>query len=78
MLTPPLQNTAAPRDREPDADFEKILQWHAARRERILRGEYQSQLLRLSELVSCAQKIDGFLFTASIGQPKHRRPLANR
>ncbi|KAF8340133.1 surface antigen-domain-containing protein [Amanita rubescens] len=64
MLTPPLQNTAAPRDGEPDADFEKILQWHAARRERILRGEYQSQLLRLSELVN--QNIDAPLRIADV------------
>lgn len=56
MLTPPLQNSAAPRDREPDADLHKILQWQAARRERILRGEYQSHLLRLSELVSRVRK----------------------
>ncbi|KAK2459610.1 hypothetical protein APHAL10511_008365 [Amanita phalloides] len=56
MLAPPLQNTAAPRDREPDADLQKIIEWHAARRDRILRGDYQSHLLRLSDLVN--QSID--------------------
>ncbi|KIL63859.1 hypothetical protein M378DRAFT_186916 [Amanita muscaria Koide BX008] len=52
MFKPPLQNTSAPRDQEPDADLQKILDWHAKRRERLLRGEYESHVLRLSELVN--------------------------
>ena len=77
MLAPPLQNSAAPRDHEPDADLHKVLQWQAARRERILRGEYQSHLLRLSELVSRVRKIGGFPFTHP-GQSKRRLPSKNR
>ncbi|KAF8736125.1 hypothetical protein AX14_000848 [Amanita brunnescens Koide BX004] len=64
MLAPPLQNSAAPRDHEPDADLHKVLQWQAARRERILRGEYQSHLLRLSELVN--QNVDSPLKIADV------------
>ncbi|KAF8630232.1 hypothetical protein AX15_003034 [Amanita polypyramis BW_CC] len=57
MLSPPLHNSASPRDNEPDSDVQKILEWHSKRRERILRGEYESQLHRLSELVN--QNVDG-------------------
>ena len=55
MIQSPLQNSASSTNQEPDSgDLQKILEWHTKRRERILRGEYESQMLRLSELVgSC-------------------------
>src|SRR5262249_48151642 len=50
----PLHNTSRPRDYEPDAvGLEKLRKWQEARIERKLRGEYESILLRLSELVGC-------------------------
>ncbi|PFH50483.1 hypothetical protein AMATHDRAFT_144908 [Amanita thiersii Skay4041] len=52
MLNPPLQNTASPQDQEPHDGLQKLLHWQHQRRERKLRGEYESALLRLSELVN--------------------------
>ena len=52
-LQPPLHNTSSPRDREPDpADIEKYRQWWEERKLRKLRGQYESALVQLSELVS--------------------------
>ena len=51
-LKPPLQNTSVPRDREPDAaDLEKLQKWHNERMARKLRGEYETAVFHLSELV---------------------------
>ncbi|KZT22770.1 hypothetical protein NEOLEDRAFT_1137574 [Neolentinus lepideus HHB14362 ss-1] len=50
-LNPPLQNTSASRDKEPD-DLQKLKQWQEERLARRLRGEYESAILRLSELVN--------------------------
>lgn len=50
-LTPPLRNTSAPRDNEPD-DLAKLRKWQEQRIERKMRGEYESAVLHLSELVS--------------------------
>ena len=52
-LQPPLHNTASARDREPDpADIEKYRKWWEERKVRKLRGQYESALVQLSELVS--------------------------
>ena len=52
-LKPPLHNTSAPRDMEPtDADLDKLRKWQEERIARKLRGEYQSAVLRLAEVVS--------------------------
>ncbi|KAI0634983.1 surface antigen-domain-containing protein [Trametes polyzona] len=52
-LQPPLQNTASPKDREPDpADLERYRQWWEERKLRKLRGQYESALVQLSELVN--------------------------
>lgn len=51
-LRPPLHNSSAPRDQEPLADeLEKLRQWQEARIARKLRGEYESAVHHLSELV---------------------------
>ena len=51
-LQPPVHNTASPRDREPDpADIEKYRKWWEERKVRKLRGQYESALVQLSELV---------------------------
>jgi outer membrane protein insertion porin family len=53
-LKPPLQNSASPRLQEPDdSDLEKLRKWQEERLTRKLRGEYESAVLHLSELVSC-------------------------
>ncbi|KAI0367215.1 hypothetical protein BV20DRAFT_1037862 [Pilatotrama ljubarskyi] len=52
-LRPPLQNTARPREPEPDpADLERYRQWWEERKLRKLRGHYESALVQLSELVN--------------------------
>ncbi len=54
-LKPPLQNTSAPRDKEPEGDLEKLRKWQEDRVTRKLRGEYESAVLHLSEVVCRAQ-----------------------
>ena len=52
-LRPPLHDTSSPRDREPNAaDIEKYKNWWEERKLRKLRGQYESALVQLSELVS--------------------------
>lgn len=51
-LRPPLANTSAPRDKEPpEADLEKLRKWQEERIARKLRGEYESAVLHLAEVV---------------------------
>ncbi len=49
-LSPPMQNSSSPTDNEPD-DIKKLLKWQDERQARRLRGEYESAVLHLSELV---------------------------
>ena len=51
MLHPPLHSTSSPRDNEPD-DLAKLKKWQEDRIARKLRGEYESAVINLSELVS--------------------------
>lgn len=50
-LRPPLHSSAAPRDKEPD-EPDKLLKWQQERIDRKLRGQYESAVLHLSEVVS--------------------------
>ncbi|EAU81471.1 mitochondrial protein [Coprinopsis cinerea okayama7 len=50
-LKPPLQNSSAPRDKEPK-EIEKLLKWQQQRIERRLRGEYESAVMHLQETVN--------------------------
>ncbi|KAF9459123.1 surface antigen-domain-containing protein [Collybia nuda] len=50
-LKPPLHNSSSPRDKEPD-DMEKLLKWQEDRLARKLRGEYESAVLHLSEVIT--------------------------
>lgn len=51
-LHPPLSNSSVPRDLEPDShDVQKLRQWQKDRMARKLRGEYESAILLLGELV---------------------------
>lgn len=52
-LHPPLQHTAHPHEPKKD-DLEKFKKWQEARLERKLRGEYESAVFHLAELVSDA------------------------
>ena len=51
-LQPPLQYTSSPREREPDdKDIERYRKWWEERKLRKLRGQYESALVQLSDLV---------------------------
>ncbi|KAF9445599.1 hypothetical protein P691DRAFT_805471 [Macrolepiota fuliginosa MF-IS2] len=51
-LSPPLQDTSRPRDKEPKDDVEKILEWQQQRIARRLRGDYESAVVHLSHLIN--------------------------
>jgi outer membrane protein insertion porin family len=72
-LQSPLHNTAQPRDKEPD-EVQRILEWQQKRIERRLRGDYESAVVHLSQLVcyfpSSLNRADwDRLMTTSIRQP---------
>jgi hypothetical protein len=50
-LKPPLANTSSSREKEPDESLEKIRKWQEERISRKLKGEYESAVLHLNELV---------------------------
>ncbi|KDR72490.1 hypothetical protein GALMADRAFT_73815 [Galerina marginata CBS 339.88] len=50
-LRPPLHNSSSPRDKEPK-ELDKLLKWQKDRIERKLRGEYESAILHLSDVIS--------------------------
>ena len=51
-LRPPLANTSQPRDNEPPATEADVLRkWQEARMEKRLRGEYESAVAHLAEIV---------------------------
>lgn len=51
-LRPPLHNSAAPRDGEIEVDLTKLKKWQEERIARRLRGDYESAVLHLAEVVS--------------------------
>ncbi|KAF9055320.1 hypothetical protein BDZ89DRAFT_1097988 [Hymenopellis radicata] len=53
-LSPPMQNSSSPTDNEPD-DLKKLLKWQDERQARRLRGEYESAVLHLSELINSSR-----------------------
>jgi len=46
----PLHNSAQPRDKEPE-DVKKLREWQQQRLERRLRGDYESAVIHLSQVV---------------------------
>ncbi|RDB18693.1 SAM50-like protein SPAC17C9.06 [Hypsizygus marmoreus] len=50
LLKPPLHNSSSPRDKEPD-DLAKLMKWQEDRIARKLKGEYESAVLHLSEVI---------------------------
>jgi len=57
----PLHNTAQSRDKEPD-DVKKLREWQQQRLERRLRGDYESAVIHLSQVVCSFSE---FLFLPS-------------
>ncbi|KAL0958293.1 hypothetical protein HGRIS_000440 [Hohenbuehelia grisea] len=52
-LKPPLQPSKSPKDQEPvDADLERLRKWQEERIQRRLRGEYESAVIHLSEVIN--------------------------
>lgn len=49
-LRPPLNNSAKPRENEPK-EMEKLRTWYEERQKRKLKGEYESAVVHLSEVV---------------------------
>ncbi|KAG2032420.1 surface antigen-domain-containing protein [Suillus americanus] len=62
-LHPPLQRTAHPHEPKED-DLEKLKKWQEARLERKLRGEYESAVFHLAELVN--QNLETSLSVTSV------------
>nr|GAT53484.1 predicted protein [Mycena chlorophos] len=50
-LRPPLQPSPSPRDFEPE-DIEKLRQWQEARLQKQLKGQYQSNMIRLLDVIN--------------------------
>jgi hypothetical protein len=77
-LRPPLQNSSSPRDFEPDErDIEKIRQWQHQRIEKKLRGEYESAVMHLSEVVSTPFSHIFSIDRKSVDKQQSYYPLAN-
>ena len=57
-LRPPLANTLSPSEKEPD-DLEKIRKWQEERIARKLRGEYESSVMHLTEIVRVSRITEG-------------------
>ena len=70
-LKPPLHNSSRPKDKEPeDSDIEKIRKWQEERIARKLRGEYESAVLHLTEVVS---RIPHSVFLTPVYYTSHQR-----
>ncbi|EIN09167.1 mitochondrial protein [Punctularia strigosozonata HHB-11173 SS5] len=50
-LRPPLQSSKVPRENEPD-EYELVRKWHEERLQRKLRGEYESAVMHLADVVN--------------------------
>ncbi|KAF5318566.1 hypothetical protein D9619_010794 [Psilocybe cf. subviscida] len=50
-LRRPLHNSSSPRDKEPK-ELDKLVKWQQERMERRLRGEYESAIMHLSEVIN--------------------------
>lgn len=50
-LKPPLQYSNLPRDQEPPGGLDKLMRWQEERLARKAKGEYESAVLHLADLV---------------------------
>ncbi|KAJ7033195.1 surface antigen-domain-containing protein [Mycena alexandri] len=74
-LRPPLQNSSSPRDFEPDErDIDKIRQWQQERVEKKLRGEYESAVLHLSEVINNNLTTPSQISSVRVEGAPHTRP----
>ncbi|KAF7334237.1 SAM50-like protein SPAC17C9.06 [Mycena sanguinolenta] len=74
-LRPPLQNSSVPRDFEPDPrDIDKIRTWQQQRIEKKLRGEYESAVLHLSEVINSNLTTPSQISSVRIEGAHHTRP----
>ncbi|KAJ7512571.1 surface antigen-domain-containing protein [Mycena galericulata] len=74
-LRPPLQNSSSPRDFEPDErDIEKIRQWQQERVSKKLRGQYESAVLHLSEVINSNLFTPSQISAIRVEGAPHTRP----
>ncbi|KAJ7637008.1 surface antigen-domain-containing protein [Roridomyces roridus] len=74
-LRPPLQRSASPRDLEPDErDIEKIRKWQQERVAKKLRGEYESAITHLSEVINSNLTTPSQIASVRIEGAPHTRP----
>ncbi|KAJ7154700.1 surface antigen-domain-containing protein, partial [Mycena filopes] len=74
-LRPPLQNSSSPRDLEPDErDLDKIRAWQRERAEKRLRGEYESAVLHLSEVINDNLSTPSQISSVRVEGALHTRP----
>ncbi|KAJ7138464.1 surface antigen-domain-containing protein [Mycena crocata] len=74
-LRPPLQNSSSPRDFEPnERDIDKIRKWQQERVEKKLRGEYESAVLHLSEVINSNLATPSQISSVRVEGAPHTRP----
>ncbi|KAJ6571994.1 surface antigen-domain-containing protein [Mycena capillaripes] len=74
-LRPPLQNSSSPRDFEPDErDIEKIRKWQEERIAKKLRGEYESAVMHLSEIINSNLTTPSQISSVRVEGAHHTRP----
>ncbi|KAJ7716259.1 surface antigen-domain-containing protein [Mycena maculata] len=74
-LQPPLQNSSSPRDFEPDQrDIEKIRKWQQERMSKKLRGEYESAVMHLSEVINTNLTTPSQIASVRVEGAPHTRP----
>ncbi|KAJ7098370.1 surface antigen-domain-containing protein [Mycena epipterygia] len=74
-LRPPLQNSSSPRDFEPDErDVEKIRKWQEERMAKKLRGEYESAVMHLSEVINSNLVTPSQISSVRVEGAPHTRP----
>ncbi|KAJ6501266.1 surface antigen-domain-containing protein [Mycena vulgaris] len=74
-LRPPLQNSRSPRDFEPDErDLDKIRQWQQERVTKKLRGEYESAVLHLADVINTNLDTPSRISSVRVEGAPHTRP----
>ncbi|KAJ7698731.1 surface antigen-domain-containing protein [Mycena rosella] len=74
-LRPPLQNSRSPRDFEPDErDLDKIRQWQQERVSKKLRGEFESSVLHLADVVNANAETPSRISSVRVEGARKTRP----
>ncbi|KAJ7484514.1 surface antigen-domain-containing protein [Mycena latifolia] len=75
-LRPPLQNSRSPRDFEPDErDLEKIRKWQQERVTKKLRGQYESAVLHLTDVINTNLDTPSRISSVRVEGVPHTRPV---